>query len=200
MGWNFIINDENPIWWHLGRIVQIKHTRVWQDQDRIGIVWHGDSSKESRTWWPGGWGPQHRSGTGGGGLARVPNLRMCKHPFLLGVAHAGGEGWINILPWYRPVGVAKPPVRRKGRRAGLPQKGWVSATRYGDDSPHLPWRCARMTGKAGENGQHSGAGRQLTLDKTVGSRMWWHSRPQQASATWLRGRYRLGHRPVVHFC
>ena len=28
---------------------------------------------------PGGWGPQGRSATGGGGLARVPNLRVCKH-------------------------------------------------------------------------------------------------------------------------
>ena len=29
--------------------------------------------------WPGGWGPQGRSSTGGGGLARVPNLRVCYH-------------------------------------------------------------------------------------------------------------------------
>ena len=29
--------------------------------------------------WPGGWGPQGRAETGGGGLARVPNLRVCKH-------------------------------------------------------------------------------------------------------------------------
>ena len=35
---------------HLGRIVQIKNTRVWETQDRIGIVWPGDSSEESRTW------------------------------------------------------------------------------------------------------------------------------------------------------
>ena len=28
---------------------------------------------------PGGWGPQGRRPTGGGGLARVPNLRVCKH-------------------------------------------------------------------------------------------------------------------------
>ena len=33
--------------------------------------------------WPGRWSPQGMSTTGGGGLARVPNLR---------VAHAGGEG------------------------------------------------------------------------------------------------------------
>ena len=48
MGRNSIINDENPIWWHLGRIVQTKNTRVWETQDRIGIVQSGDSSEESR--------------------------------------------------------------------------------------------------------------------------------------------------------
>ena len=50
MGRNFIINDENPTWWHLGTIVQIKNTRVWETQDRIGIVQYGDSSEESWTW------------------------------------------------------------------------------------------------------------------------------------------------------
>ena len=47
---NFVINDENPDWWHLGRIVQIKNTRVWETQDLIGIVWPGDSSEEGGTW------------------------------------------------------------------------------------------------------------------------------------------------------
>ena len=46
----FIVYDENPTWWHLGRIVHIKNTRVWKAQDRIGIVWRGDSSEEVRTW------------------------------------------------------------------------------------------------------------------------------------------------------
>ena len=41
--------------------------------------------------WPGGWGPQGMGLTGGGGLARVPNLRVCEHASS-GVAHAGGEG------------------------------------------------------------------------------------------------------------
>ena len=50
LGWNFITNDYNPSWWHLGRIVQIKNTRVSETQDCIGIVWPGDSSEESRTW------------------------------------------------------------------------------------------------------------------------------------------------------
>ena len=47
---NFIIDDTYPIWWHLGRIVQIKNTRVWETQDRIGVVQYEDSSEESRTW------------------------------------------------------------------------------------------------------------------------------------------------------
>ena len=50
VGRNFIVHDENPTWWHLGRIVQIKNTRVWETQDRIGIVRPGDSSEESKTW------------------------------------------------------------------------------------------------------------------------------------------------------
>ena len=50
MGRNSIINDADPIWWHLGKLVQIKNTRVWETQDRIGIVQHEDSSEESRTW------------------------------------------------------------------------------------------------------------------------------------------------------
>ena len=46
----FVINGENPTWWYLGRIVQIKNTGVWETQDRIGIVCPGDSSEEVRTW------------------------------------------------------------------------------------------------------------------------------------------------------
>ena len=49
MGRNFV-NDENPIWWHLGKVVQTKNTRIWETSDRIGIVWLGDSSEEVRTW------------------------------------------------------------------------------------------------------------------------------------------------------
>ena len=50
MGWNSIVDDKNPNWWHLGKFVQIKNRRVWETQDRIGIVQYGDSSEESRTW------------------------------------------------------------------------------------------------------------------------------------------------------
>ena len=50
MGRNSIIIDENPIRWHLGMIVQIKNTKVWETQDRVGIVQYGDSSEECWTW------------------------------------------------------------------------------------------------------------------------------------------------------
>ena len=42
--------------------------------------------------WPGGWGLQGMRSTGGGRLARVPNLRVCYPLLTLGVAHAGVEG------------------------------------------------------------------------------------------------------------
>ena len=47
---DFFHNDKNSIWWHLGRIAQIKNTRVWKTQDRIGLVRPGDSSEENKTW------------------------------------------------------------------------------------------------------------------------------------------------------
>ena len=50
MGRNSIIDDTTPIWWHHGKLVQIKNTRVWETQDRIGIVQCGDSSEEGWTW------------------------------------------------------------------------------------------------------------------------------------------------------
>ena len=39
----------------------------------------GNSHVTTPPGWPGGWGPQGMSATGGGGLARVPNLRVCEH-------------------------------------------------------------------------------------------------------------------------
>ena len=67
-----------------------------------------------------GWGPQGILSTGGDGLVRVPNLRGCKHFFMVGVAHAGEEGRINVLPLYRLVGVAT-PVRRMDEEPCCPQ-------------------------------------------------------------------------------
>ena len=44
---NSIVDDTNPIWWHLGKRVQIKKTRVWETQGRIGIVQYRDSQKKA---------------------------------------------------------------------------------------------------------------------------------------------------------
>ena len=46
MGWIFIVDGALPTWWHLGKSVQIKDTRVWETRDRDGIVQLGDSSKK----------------------------------------------------------------------------------------------------------------------------------------------------------
>ena len=74
---------------------------------------------------------------------------------------------MNILPWCRLVGVAIPPVSREGGRTGLPKKGKWSPR--GTGTTVLTYPCptasrvsvavrgrARVTGKAGENGQNSG--------------------------------------------
>ena len=71
------------------------------------------------------------------------------------------------------------------KTSGLPQKGKWPPRGTGTTVLTYPCSsqpcfggskgCAQVTGKAGENGQHSGAGRQLTLDKTVGSRVWRHT-------------------------
>ena len=55
------------------------------------------------------------------------------------VAHAGGEGWIDVLLWNRLVGVAKTSSETHRRKSRAAQKR-VSGS-----------------GKAGENGQNSGA-------------------------------------------
>ena len=49
-----------------------------------GKMWSGERG-------PGRWGSQGRAITGGGGLARVPNLRVCANTSALRVAHAGSE-------------------------------------------------------------------------------------------------------------
>ena len=69
-----------------------------------------------------GWGPQGRSLTGGGGLARVPNLRVCKH-LPVRVAPQGEKDELTSCRGTVQSAWQKPPVRRKGGRAGLPKKG-----------------------------------------------------------------------------
>ena len=60
--------------------------------ENLGVELDKSQKYEKDDRWPGGWGPQGMSITGGGGLARVPNLLVCEHPFIFGVAHAGVKG------------------------------------------------------------------------------------------------------------
>ena len=76
----------------------------------------------------GVWGLQGMSSTGGGGPAWVPNLRV--------VAHAGREGRIYVLPWYRLVGVVSTTNETHRREDRVVRKGKWSPPWYGDDSPH----------------------------------------------------------------
>ena len=131
------------------------------------------------------------------------NLRVCKH-LLVGVAHAGGEGRINVLPWYRPVGVQNLQLDAR-RKNGAARKGKWSTRGTGMTVPPILER-AQETGEAGENGQYSGetggsspwtrpsaeCGDTLKALAGFGS-IWGGDRPRRR----LRGRYRLGHRPVV---
>ena len=115
-----------------------------------------------------------------------PNLRVCKHLFS-GVAHAGKERRINVLPWYRLVGVAKTSCKSWRRKNWAARKSKWSPRGTGMTVLTYPCptasrvsvavrECARVTGKAGENGQYSGnRAAVLTLDKTVGSRVWRHT-------------------------
>ena len=98
-------------------------------------------------------------------------------------------------------------MSREGERAGLPKKEWpLRGT--GTTVLTYPGSAPRVTGKAGENGQHSG--------EMGGSSPWTRPSAPECGDTLkalagdqrpiqggdrlrrrLRGRYRLGHRPVI---
>ena len=103
-----------------------------------------------------------------------------------------------IVPWIRSVrGVNLEGWHKKEEEPGCPKTVQVAVTWYGDDSPHLSWKCAQETGKAGENGQHSGEVGGSSLKSLVSDQrpIQGGDRPRRR----LRGRYRLGVRPVVLF-
>ena len=69
---------------------------------------------------PGGWGPQGMPVTGGGPRGSQP---ACVQTPFIEVAHAGREGRINVLPWYRLVGVAETSSETQRRKSGAARKG-----------------------------------------------------------------------------
>ena len=131
---------------------------------------------------PGGWGLQGMSGTGGGGLVRVPNLRVSKHLFPEGW-HT--QGWKDELTSCRGTVQSawqKPPVRRKGGRAGLPTRvNGRHVVRGRQSSPSLEVRL----------------GGQERLVKTVNIQVRWAAAQPGQDRRLLRGRHRLRHRPVA---
>ena len=97
--------------------LEAKHQKYKGRVVLLGVVVKDDSGS------PGGWGPQGRPRTGGGGLARVPNLRVCDHPFNRRVWHTQGKK-DELTSCRGTVQSAwqKPPVSRKGGGAGLPAR------------------------------------------------------------------------------
>ena len=130
-------------------------------------------------WQPVRWRPQVIPSTVGCGLARVLNLRVCKH-LGQGVAHAGEEDRSNVLPWYRLVGVVSET-----------QRGETGHARKGQWSP----RGTEMTVLSSLGMR---PGKQARLLKTVKIQVRWaaahpgqdrrlpsvatHSRPQRATS------------------
>ena len=112
-----------------------------------------------------GVGPQGTSVTGGGGLVRVRNARVCKHFCGRdGTRGEGGEmGEITSCrgtvqsAWFRTSSEHK--EGRSGCPQGLVVTTWTTVLTYPCRTARrvsvAVKRCARVTGKAGENCQNS---------------------------------------------
>ena len=111
---------------------------------------------------PGGWGSPRQVSNRRRRTRKGPEPTCVQTPNPDQVAHAG-EGWINILPWYRLVGVAIPPVSREGGRTGLDKN--LPTDTFG---PGGDWR---------ENSRHPG---QIIYGQSSGRN--WKSTP-----SWRRG-------------
>ena len=65
---------------------------------------------------------QCMAATGGGRRIREgPEPAWCANTLAGGVAHPGGEGRINVLPWYRRVDVVSTSSETQGGKTGCPQ-------------------------------------------------------------------------------
>ena len=95
---------------------------------------------------------------------------VCANTSPLEVAHAGEEGRSNVLPGHRPVGVVSTCRETHRREDRAARKGKWSPRGAGTTVLTYPCptasrvsvaarRCARVTGKAGENDQQRRGGR-----------------------------------------
>ena len=41
--WDSFVYDQDPTWWRPGKFVQLENTWVWSAENRIRILWHGNS-------------------------------------------------------------------------------------------------------------------------------------------------------------
>ena len=123
---------------------------VWDTHGKSGNVFanprrfHQHLIRKSQIlWWPGGWGPQGLPKTGGGGLARVPKPACVQTPKDSGWHTQGRKDELTSCRGTVQSAWQKPPVRRKGGRAGLPKKGKWPPRVTGTDRLHLSWKCAQ---------------------------------------------------------
>ena len=157
------------------------------------------------------------SATCGGGPAKVPNLRVCKPLTCLwsGTRRGRANQRPAVVPSSRRGNTSSEPQRRENRAA---RKGKWSPRGTGTTFLTYPCPsqpcfggskgCARVTGKAGENGQHSGemdsispwtrpsapwCGDTLKALASDQRSIKGGDRPRRR----LQGRHRLDHRPVV---
>ena len=85
--------------------------------------------------WPGRWGPQGMSITGGGELARVPNLRVCKHLSVLVWHTQGGKDELTstVVPSCR----RGKNLHRKSRAASLSPTNPPTHQKKKDSGHHM---------------------------------------------------------------
>ena len=125
------------------------------------------------------------SKTGGGGLARVPNLRVFKHVSMRSSTRRGGRmTWHPaVVPSSRRGNASSASRMREGRAAQKRVRGrHVLRGRQSSPIPaqasrvSVAVRGVRVTGKAGENGQHSGEmGDSSLWTRPSATRVWRHT-------------------------
>ena len=76
-----------------------------------------------------------------------PEPACVQTPFCFEVAHAGREGRMNILPWYRLVGVAKTSSETQRRKSRAARKGKWPPRGTGTTVLTFPRSAPRGTGK-----------------------------------------------------